>query len=281
MEKVISQENLAFIKETIKHISEKLKFDNYKQGLWLAFGSFVINRNEVGSDLDLIAINDYFEKDTKIVDSFKSIPIHFTGINMKILQDDGESRLYGSYFSGKIINPHIFLYSNHILKEEALSHAGKFIAPLAGFLGGMIKKDGFTASQITALVFIAYLSTDPSFDSYFLNYFVSPNFNNIWIALCESTTEMLKVSKSIKESNNKLYFVDKFRDYKSFHEERMKISARHWSYGAVCHGGDRQFQDSIFTKAKEKMNRIDPTGNKYRSMVRFLKEKSKLPDIYI
>ncbi len=281
MEKVISGDNLAFAKEAIKYISEKLNFDKYKHSLWLVFGSFVINRNEQGSDLDLIAIDDYFAKDTRVVDSFKGVSIHFTGINMSILKEDGENRLYGSYFSGKIINPHIFLYGNNELKNEALNQAGKFIAPLAGFLGGMTNQDQFTDSQVTALVFIAYLSTDPSFDSYFLNYFVSPNFNKIWAALCASTIEMLKASNTVGQVDNKYYFIDRFLDYKSFHEERMKISARHWSYGAVCHGGDRRFQDMIFTKAKEKMKRIDPLGNKYLDMVRFLKEQSKLPDIYI
>jgi len=190
-------------------------------------------------------------------------PIHFTAINMNTLKDDGEDRLYGSYFSGKVINPHIFLYGNKKMEKIALSHAGKFIAPLAGFLSGLTKSKSLTASQVTSLVFIAYLSTAPSFDSYFLNYFVSPNFETIWTALCESTIKMLISSNTIKESNGKYYFLEKFSDYKSFHEERMKISARHWSYGAVCHGGDCKFQDIIFTKAKEKMRRIDPSGNKF------------------
>lgn len=281
MKNIVSPTNLSFIKETIEYISGKLKFSNFKQGLWLVFGSYVINRNESGSDLDIMVIDDFFKENKRLVFNFKNIPIHFTTINMNTLKDDGEDRLYGSYFSGKVINPHIFLYGNKKLEKTALSHAGKFIAPLAGFLSRLTKSESLTASQVTSLVFIAYLSTDPSFDSYFLNYFVSPNFENIWNAMCESTIKMLISSKTILESNGKYYFLEKFPDYKSFHEERMKISARHWSYGAVCHGGDCKFQDTIFTKAKEKMKRIDPLGNRYSDMVGFLKKQSGLSEIYI
>ncbi len=152
---------------------------------------------------------------------------------------------------------------------------------MAGYLSKLTKLELFTASQITSLVFIAYLSTDPSFDSYFLNYFTSPNFNNIWIALCESTIRMLEISEVIIRSERKYVFIEKYSDYKSFHSERMKISARHWSYAAICHGGDRKFQDIIFNKAAKKMSKLDPSGKKYSDMVTFLKQESGLPEIYI
>ena len=281
MKNIVSPVSLSFIKETIEYVSGDLKFSNFKQGLWLIFGSYVINRNGPGSDLDLIVIDDFFKENKRSVFNFKNVPIHFIGINMKTLKDDGKDRLYGSYFSGKVINPHIFLYGNKTLENIALNHAGKFVAPLAGYLSKLTRSESLTDSQVTSLVFIAYLSTDPSFDSYFLNYFVSPNFENIWTALCEATIKMLISSKTVQESNRRYYFTEKFIDYKSFHIERMKISARHWSYGAVCHGGDRTFQDTIFTKAKQKMERIDPLGNKYTDMVNFLKKQSGLSEIYI
>lgn len=281
MEDIISPTNLIFVKKAIAYISDKLEFDNFKQALWLVFGSYVINMNRPGSDIDIIAIDDTFKENKRFSYNFKNIPIHFTGINMNTLKDDGKGRLYGGYFSGKVINPHIFLYGDEKRKNIALYHAGKFIAPLAGFLAGLTKSKLFSTSQITSLVFIAYLSTDPSFDSYFLNYFTSPNFKNIWIALCESTIDMLKISGSVTASKGKNIFTEKYTEYKSFHKERMKISARHWSYGAVCHGGDYKFQDTIFTKAEEKMKIIDSTGKKYSDMVRFLKEQSGLTVIYI
>lgn len=281
MENIISPTNLSFAKATIGHISGKLKFNNFEQALWLVFGSYVINMNKPDSDLDIIAIHDRFTNIKRSIYNFQEVPIHFTGINKRTLIDDGENRLYGSYFSGKIINPHIFLYGDEKIKNTALYHAGKFIAPLAGYLGGLTDSELFTASQVTSLVFIAYLSTDPSFDSYFLNYFVSPNFKKIWIALCKTAVRMLKTSGAITASAGKYVFTEKYPDYKSFHSERMKISARHWSYGAVCHGGNHKFQDMIFTKAEEKMRKIDPSGKKYSDMITFLKKESGLSEIYI
>ena len=281
MEDIISSTNLSFVKEIIKYISDKLEFNNFEQALWLVFGSYVINMNMSGSDLDLIAIHDIFTENKRSIYNLKDVPIHFTGINMNTLIDDGEDRLYGSYFTGKIINPHIFLYGDDKLKNKALYHAGRFIAPLAGYLSKLSKLELFTDSQVTSLVFIAYLSTDPSFDSYFLNYFISPNFKNIWIALCKTTVRMLKTSGAITASAGKYVFTEKYPDYKSFHSERMKISARHWSYGAVCHGGNHKFQDMIFTKAEEKMRKIDPSGKKYSDMLTFLRKESGLSEIYI
>lgn len=281
MEEIISSTNLSFIKEAINYVSEELDFNNYKEALWLIYGSYVINMNTSGSDLDVIAIHNTFTENKRSVYKFKGVPIHLTSINMKSLADDGENRFYGSYFSGKIINPHIFLYGDEKLKKESLYHAGKFIGALAGFLSEQTNSKLFTASQVTAFVFIAYLSTDPSFDSYFLNYFVSPNFDNIWNGLCKTTTNTLITSKSITQRNGKYAFKAKFNDYKTFHIERMKISARHWSYGAVCHGANHEFPDIIYSKAEKKMDKIDPTGEKYSNMITFLKEQSGLSKIYI
>lgn len=281
MDTIISPTNLSFTKETISYLSNKLNLKEFKQALWIVFGSYVINMNSADSDLDIISVHDTFTESDRSIYEYKNVPIHFTKINMSVLEDDGEKRLYGSYFSGKIINPHIFLYGNEELKNKALYHAGKFIAPLAGYLSELTGLSSLTLSQVASLVFIAYLSIDPSFDSYFLNYFVSPNFNNIWTALCKSTINMLNISNSLIPSKGKYVFKEKFSNYKSFHSERMKISARHWSYGAVCHSGNHKFQDIIFSKAEQKMKKIDPSGKKYRDMVAFLKKHSGLSEIYI
>lgn len=281
MDNIISDTNLSFAKEAISNVSKELEFNEYKKALWVVFGSYVINMNTTGSDLDLIAIHDRFTKSERTVFNYKNVPIHFTGISIKTLTDDGESRLYGSYFTGKIINPHIFTYGDDKLKHTATYNAGKFISPLAGFLSKQSKFETFTKSQVTSLVFIAYLSTDPSFDSYFLNYFISPKFNDIWISLSDSTIHMLQTSGSIIKIGEKYRFTEMYPDFKSFHSERMKISARHWSYGAICHEGNYKFQDFIFTKAEEKMKKIDPTGKKYLDMVEFLKNESGLSEIYI
>lgn len=281
MKDIISTKNLSFIKQVIKKLSPKMEIEEYKNVLWLVFGSYVINMNKSGSDLDIIGIHDNFLKNKRVVHNFKNIPIHITLTNIKTLKDDGEKRLFGGYFSGKVINPHIFFYGNPISKNEAIYHSGKFIAPLAGYLGKLSHFSLFTDSQLTALVFIAYLSTDPSFDSYFLNYFSSPNFPKIWKSLCKITISMLKIAKEITPKKNKYVFINKFNDYKSFHSERMKISARHWSYGTVCHNNDHKFQDKIFSKAEKKMKNIDPSGTKYQEMILFLKQQSGLNEIYI
>lgn len=281
MDSIIQEKNLSLIKKIVERLSISFGLTDPKEVLWLVFGSYVTNMNNENSDVDIIGINDNFTGKQRQVLNYQKIPIHFTAITMEEFRDDGEARLYGSYFSGKIINPHIFLYGNEEYKNEAIYHAGKFIGPLAGYLGQISSHNAFTLSQVTSLVFIAYMSTDPSFDAYFLGYFVSPSFERIWQALCKDTIAMLILSESIQFVGDKYIFTKFFDNYKSFHSERMKISARHWSYGAICHDCDRKFQDKIFTKTEKRLSEIDPSGQKYKNMVLFLKEQSGLDEVYI
>lgn len=281
MDRIILSKNMSVIKEVIILLSNNIGFSDPKEILWLVFGSYVINMNTTESDIDIIGIHDSFIDKKRYILSHNNIPVHFSSINMNDLKDDGENRLYGGYFTGKIINPHIFLYGNDKTIHNAIYSAGKFIGPLAGYISKISTNTSFTRPQITALVFIAYLSTDPSFDSYFLNYFVSKEFEKIWEYLQEDTLNMLIISGDIKCIDGKYIFLNSFINYKDFHFERMKVSARHWSYGATCHDNDRKFQDVIFTKANEKIKKIDPDGKKYASMLTFLKEQSGLVEIFI
>lgn len=281
MDRIISNENMSFIEQSIILLSHNMGFSNPKEILWLVFGSYVINMNKAGSDIDIIGIHDSFVDKKRYTVFYNKIPIHFNAINIHDLKDDGENRLYGGYFTGKILNPHIFLYGNSETMHDAICNAGKFIGPLAGYISKISTHVSFSESQITALVFVAYLSTDPSFDSYFLGYFISKEFLKIWEFLKKDVINMLIVSEEIKYINGKYIFLNSLSNYKDFHFERMKISARHWSYGAICHNNDIKFQDFIFNKANEKIKKNDPDGKKYLDMLSFLKEQSGLIEIFI
>lgn len=282
MDKVISQKNFIFIREVINELSSKLGVNDPKEILWLIYGSYVINMNHANSDLDMMGIHASFTPPKRMALDYKNVSIHLSTITMKDLKDDGETRLYGSYFTGKIINPHIFIFGDRKSRKLALYHAGKFISPMAGYIGKLTRNYLYSPSQITALVFITYLNIiGPSFDLVFLNYFISPEFDKVWKYLCENTILMLKTSGGIKQIKDKYVFTQKFDDYKSFHFERMKIAARHWSYVAVSHSRGYKFQDWLFSKTEEKMRRIDPTGKKYKKLISFLKSQSGLSNIYI
>lgn len=281
MENFISQENSAFIERVIAFLCPKLSLSTPADALWIVFGSYVINMNTAASDVDIIVVHDSFEESTRVAFTFEDTPIHVCTITMSTLKDDGEKRLYGAYFTGKVINPHIFLYGNDESRRKALYHAGKFIAPLAGYLAENSQHTKLSASNITALTFVAYLSTDPSFDSYFLNYFLSPKFDELWKVLCIQTVEMLQTAGTLSSDSDGYNFTEAFENYQKFHSERMKIAARHWSYGAVCHNSDVTFQDFIYTKAEEKMKRMDPSGEKYQKMIEFLKRESGLSEVYV
>ena len=124
MDKVILSKNTSIIEEVIKTLSNKIGFSNPKEILWLVFGSYVINMNTSESDMDIIGIHESFMNKKRYGFSHNNIPIHFNTINIGDLKDDGEGRLYGGYFTGKIINPHIFLYGNSKEIHDAMYNAG-------------------------------------------------------------------------------------------------------------------------------------------------------------
>ena len=103
MDKVILDKNLSFIERVIKELPPMVGFSNPKEILWLVFGSYVINMNTTDSDIDIIGIHDSFIGKKRRITIYQNVPIHLTAITMSDLKDDGESRLYGGYFSGKII----------------------------------------------------------------------------------------------------------------------------------------------------------------------------------
>ena len=281
MEDIVSQSNLTFIKEALEFLRNELRIDNQDSVLWVVNGSYVINRNNEDSDLDIVVVHDSFSNGKRFVYKYKDVPIHVTAITMEMLADDGKSRLYGSYFSGKIINPHILFSTDASLKTQAIYHAGKFIAPLAGYLSTLVNTKVFTESQITAFVFIAHLSFNPFFDSYFLNYFVSSDFDKLWRSLCMKTMEMLTTSESTIKEKNFYRFKEKFSDYRSFHLERMLIATRHWSYGAVAHNCNFKFPDEMYEKGIAKIELIDPSGEQYNKMLLFLRAESGLSEVFI
>ncbi len=281
MKNIISNKNLKFVKEAIVETSKKMLIYNSQKVVWICFGSFVINNQDRDSDLDLMCVGDIFDAPNRSIIEYKKRMIHTCIVPSKEYIKDGKKRLYGAYFTGKVINPHILLYGNRKLRHTVMKHAGAYIGDLAGYIGSLVKSKTHTKSQITAQVFIAYLSTDPSFDSYLLRYFVAPNFQKLWVELCKDTVKILKYAKVIANSDSKFKYLKRLKYYKEFHEERMKSSERHKNFGAICNNNDYTFQDLIYRNAKKKMKMLDPDGTKYKKMVLFLKKESGLRDIYI
>lgn len=281
MKTIISEQNKIFIESAIQDIYRKIGLTDLSKTVWNVCGSYVINMQNSNSDLDLMAIGDDFTKPEWHYFEHQGIQIHLTAVPTEAVAEDGIKRGFGAYFTGKIINPHLFFYGNEALQNEIRTHAGNLIGELAGYIGSLSGKINFKKNEITAQVFIAYLSTDPSFDSYFLSYFVSPEFEKIWEALCNTTVETLIIAGEIKQDGYTYRYTKPLLPYKEFHTERMKVSARHWSFGSVCHGGNYKFPDGIYENAQRKIQRIDPFGSKYQAMVEFLKQNSGLDEVFI
>lgn len=281
MHKIISETNLNFVRHAISKVSSELRLANMEKSLWVIYGSYVINANNDKSDLDILCICKEDIPIDRAELEVDGISVHLTLITMEMFRADGIERKFGSYFTGKVLNPHIFLFGDSGLKNEVMYYTGSFISPLAGYISSLSRFKAFKPSQLTAIVFIAYLSTDPSFESYFLSYYSCSNFSQIWDSLCDETLLTLSKSKSVTQVGNRFKFNFSFRDYKDFNSERIKVSARHWAYAAVSHGSDYTFQDKIYSKASDKMAQLDPSGRKYKKMVKFLEDESGLQSIHI
>lgn len=281
MKQVISRKNWELVISAIQNISDKgIGTD---KSLWVIYGSYVINAQKQGSDLDLLCVDDIFDRSQRVVENYDGVPIHLTCMPISELAKDGRDRRYGGYFTGKIINPHILYGGSDQLKRLANRAAGEFIGELAGYIAGLTKKsEGFSAEEITAQVYVAYMSTDPWFDSYFLSYFCAPDFGRVWKHMVKDVMEILLTSNLIYKARSGGYrYKTYFDNYKYFHKERMSVAARHWSFGVTCHGNNLNFYNEIVDKAKFRIKKLDPTGKIYIRMVSFLESNSGLKTIYV
>lgn len=280
MDSIMNIKNQKFVYSIIGDIKKSsTSFDKLNYS-WINIGSYAINSQKINSDIDLLFV---YEGDGEIERSkkmYKHIEVSVCSVPTSKIIQDGEERYYGGYFSAKCLNPYHIFDFNKTIVDEILTASGKFMGKFAGYIGNQTGKDTFTSEELTSHVFIFFISLHAGYIAYFLDYFVSPEFNNIWDNLTTKITKSLLLSKSIKKVGLNLYqYLDFYKSYETFHFERLITSARHWTYGSYVHNSNYRFQDDYYQNSKNKMTKSDPKGQHLNELRQFFGKISGLDRI--
>jgi predicted nucleotidyltransferase len=175
MKRMINDQNKEFILKVIEEIKKGNSLYRDIDSTWVLIGSYVINQNTEQSDIDLLFIHQN-DKFNRFKGAILGKQVSVCSVPISYLRQDGEERRYGGYFSGKCLNPFEVFYENELIVNEIYKATGLFIGKLAGYIATQQNKERFCAEEITAHVFSAYISLHAGYISYFLSYFIAPNF---------------------------------------------------------------------------------------------------------
>jgi predicted nucleotidyltransferase len=274
MSRIINSKNKKIILDVIKLIKKEDCLFQEKKSTWVLIGSYVINQETEDSDIDLLFIHSN-TKFLRFKKEFLGINVSVCAVPLKFLKEDGEKRKYGGYFSAKCLNPFEIFYEDTNIVEEIYKSAGSFIGKLAGYIALQQDKDSFTADEVTAQVFSAYISLHSGYISYFLSYFTSPIFEAIWAELKEKTMKSLTKASVIQqtEDTNRYIYIKTYESFEEYHNKRLEASSFHWSFGSIVHNSDPDFPYWYYKNAETKINSLDPEGSELERLKMFISEK--------
>lgn len=270
MNTVISQENISFVKEVIDLIN--IEHPSYAgiDHTWVLIGSYAINEQKNKSDMDLLCFHERGEFERlKVKIRNVDVSICFTPITY--LLRDGKYREYGGYFSAKCLNPTYFLNESHKYIKDIYSAGGEFIGEFAGYIASEQSIEDFTPNQIAAHAYLAFISLHPGYESYFLSYFISRKFDDIWKDLVNKVVKSFLTANIIKVDNNKYKYLKFYSDFREYNNQRLYASGNHWAFGSIAHNNDHRFLKWYFDNAADKMNQIDRDGSKLNEMHDFFR----------
>jgi len=280
---IISPQNEAFVSEIIEKAKVERHVSDSPEDVWILTGSYAINTYTPQSDIDLILVHQRDEGSTPIRKKVpvEDIPVSISIVGRHIFKEDGNQQ-YGGYFAGKLLNPHHLFNGDPVLRNFIRSTAGSFIGSFAGYLGterqGSLRHD---ANELTAHSLLSYSSICPEYNSYLLSYFTADNFDKIWNFLAESIPESLVISGKAVKNTEGYRYTEPYRDYNEFNKMRLQSLARRSGFGVYFHESDYSWIGSYFKDASKKIDRIDPTGESYKEMIKFFQEMSGLQNVLL
>ena len=268
-------QNLNFLQTAFKSLESELKRIGYPEGIWVCYGSFILNTQTAGSDIDLLYIHSSSVPPQRVQSVYEGHPVTIYCVSREDFKNDGESALYGGYFSGKVLNPyHVFSQSpdDSVLIKET---GGSFIAPFAAMMAERVKRETSTATQLLVDSIYARFHICPWYTSYFLRYFTLPYFPGLWDVMKTHMTSFLMSANAIRKVDDITYRYAQVPSISQFHEKTIASVGRFWSIGSNFHENIPDFTGFYIQKASSyvKTHGLELQMN---AMVEFLTEQSAI-----
>ncbi|OGF25853.1 hypothetical protein A2331_04655 [Candidatus Falkowbacteria bacterium RIFOXYB2_FULL_34_18] len=269
---LMNQRNFDFVARAVACLVDEVGVKGDDENFWICYGSFVLNQQTVESDLDLLCIHTLPTTVRRIQSSFEGYPVTIYSLNRNDFVSDGRQKIFGGYFGGKVLNPHVMFLASQKDMDVIAEVGGAFIGP---FSGAMAERKGRTVATDTNLVadsVLARFHLCPWYRSYFLRYYTSSNFQQLWERMTEVMTSFFLKAGIVIQDGNKFRYQYTFSD-EELHESTLASVARFWSLGSSLHSGMPDFPAFYMQKAEQyvKDNSLE---NRLEEMIHFLQVQS-------
>lgn len=266
--------NTDFVSNALSHLLIETGIEDSPLNFWICYGSFVLNQQTAESDVDLLFVHQTSNHPVRLQARYKDHPVTIYSLPFREFVADGDKRRYGGYFSGKLLNPFVVFGGSRDSVNIATEVMGGFIGSFAATIAKEHNREIGTRENIVADSILAYLRLCPSYRAYFLRYYVSPNFGEIWDRMKVVIPDALA-----KAQNTTMLAKDRFEYCSSFSPEQFHLQlvaciARFWAFGSCCHGCNASFPDYYIQKA---LGYIKSRGLEDRclEMLTFLEQKAR------
>jgi hypothetical protein len=234
---------------------------------WVVYGSFALTEQHPGSDMDVLFVhNQTGRPPARIQSAFQQYPVTIYSISRIDLESDGEARRFGGYFSLKLLNPFVTLGAQNGDLEWLLKIAGGFIGPFARDASG--GREFSSPTNLLADSVLARLHLCPWYHSYFVRYFHSLSFPDLWRQMQEVVLLALEVSGQVKKTEGGYQYTD-HSSSEDLHKETFKVVARFWSLGSCLHSSQPGFPDFYIKKSEQNLEAIGG-DNALAALLQFL-----------
>jgi len=265
---------IDFITRALPNLLVEVGVKDSPLNFWVCYGSFALNQHTPESDLDLLFVHQETTRPTRIQARHQDHPVTIYSLPLSEFVADGTQRRYGGYFSAKLLNPFVVFGGSNDSVNTVSEVFGGFIGSFAATIAKEHGREIGTRDNIVADSILAYLRLCPSYRAYFLRYYVSPNFGEIWnrmkIVIPDALT---KAQATTILARDRFEYCSAFSP-EQFHLQLVACVARFWAFGSCCHGCNISFPDYYIQKA---LGYIQSRGLEDRclEMLAFLEQKAR------
>jgi hypothetical protein len=244
----------------------------------VCYGSFVLNQQTPESDLDLLCIHTQPTAVRRIQSSFEDHPVTIYSLNRNDFASDGRQGTFGGYFAGKVLNPHVMFLASQKDKDVVMEVGGAFIGPFAAAMAEKQEGISATSENLAADSVLARFHLCPWYRSYFLRYYISSSFQQLWVRMTETTTLSFLKAGIVTQSGNEFRYQHTPSE-EELHESTLAAAARFWALGSSLHGGMPDFSAFYMQKAEQYV-RDNGLENCLEEMIHFLHAQSSKGGTY-
>lgn len=268
----MKQENFDFIAQAVTCLAGEVGVRKGDGSFWVCYGSFVLNQQTSESDLDLLYIHAQPTAVRRIQSSFEGHSVTIYSLNRNDFVSDGGQRTFGGYFSGKVLNPHVMFLASQKDRDMVVEVGGAFIGSLSAAIAAKRGRSTVTSANLAADSVLARFHLCPWYRSYFLRYYISPYFQQLWERMAEIITLSFLRAGIIAQSGDDFRY-QRIPSEEELHESVIAAVALFWALGSSLHGGMPDFPAFYMQKAEQYV-RDNNLEKRMEEMIHFLHTQS-------